>query len=416
MPVPHNEMHRVEALYSYGILDTPAEQSYDQLSELAARICRTPVAYIKLVDEARAWFKSKVGLPPDLVEVPREITICAHTICQNDLVVIPDLVADERFRENPTVAGWPHLRFYCGMPLIDSEGYALGTMCVVDFEPREIGFEQQEAVRTLARQVVSLLELRRTAARLTQSLDELEQARCKADALLCDILPKAVAEELKLGGSVKARFHSLATILFGDFHGFSGLAASMEPARLVQTLDQYFGAFDAIVERRGLEKIKTIGDCYMLAGGVPDASSTQVVDTCLAALDMQCCVSRLNIERAKLRLAPWTMRIGIHAGPVMTGVVGRRKFTFDVWGDTVNVAQRMEAAGEPGRINVSEAVWHRVRHLFECEARGSVQVRARGNMPMYFLNRIKLDLAADPDGILPNDRFRTERQRMPVGA
>jgi class 3 adenylate cyclase len=419
MMVPENETARVAALGSYDILDTRPEVSYDELTELAARICQCPVAYVKFIDATRAWFKSKVGFPPDLIQVPREITICATTICQSDLMVIPDTILDDRFRDNPTVCGWPHIRFYCGMPLIDREGYALGTMCVLDFEPRTIGFEQQEALRTLAHEVVSHLELRRTSARLTASIAELELAkkeiegeRARMDALMCDVLPRTIAAELKAHGKVQARYFPLVSVLFTDFHGFTELSAAMEPARLLQTLDQYFGHFDDIVERHGLEKIKTIGDSYMCAGGVPEPGRSHVVDACLAALEMQASAAKLNAERAGLGLPPWEMRIGLHAGPVMTGVVGRRRFTYDVWGDVVNLAQRLEAAGEPRRINVSEAVYHRVHRFFELEQRGDISVRNKGTLPMFFLKGLKPEFSADAVGVTPNQAFSLARHQV----
>lgn len=420
MPSPPNESERLRALRSYDVLDTAGEFEYDELTELAARICRTPVAYVKFFDESRAWFKSHVGLPADVKEVPREATICNWTLCQSDLVLVPDCAEDERFRENPTVVGWPNIRFYCGIPVINPEGYALGTFCVLDFEPRnDITFEQQEAIRTLARQVATHLERRRTAGRLTQALGELDQAkrtadreRARADALLCDILPGAVAEEMKANGQVQARYSPLVTVLFADFHDFTRLASRMEPAALVQTLDRYFAAFDELVERHGLEKIKTIGDCYMCAGGVPAPSRSHAVDACLAALQMQAVASRLDRERATFGQEPWRMRIGVHVGPVMSGVVGRRKFTYDIWGDVVNVAQRMEEAGAPGRINISEAVHHRVRHLFDCEPRGPVAIRGKGPAPMFFLNRIRAELAEDDEGFAPSARFALERRRV----
>jgi adenylate cyclase len=419
MQVVADEPRRLEALRSYEILESPAELSYDELTSLAARICRTPVAYLKFFDESRAWFKSHVGFPPDLTEVPRESTICNSTIRQSDLVVVPDCTQDDRFRDNPTVTGWPHIRFYCGMPLINPQGYALGTFCVLDFVARDdIAFEQQEAMQTLAEQVVARLELRRASARLARLESELDEAKrvaaaesARADALLCDILPRPVAEEYKATGKVRPLRFQLVTALFADFQGFSRQAEQMEPALLIQALDGYFAAFDEVMERHGVEKIKTIGDCYMAAGGLPTPSRPHLVNTCLAALEMLLRTRELNGERQRFGLEPWELRIGLHAGPVMTGVVGRRKFTYDIWGDAVNLAQRMEAAGEPGRINVSEAVYQRARHLFEFSPRGPVAVRGKGTLPMYFLDRIKPDLAADEAGYTPNERFTLERQR-----
>ena len=181
-PLAPNEAHRIDAVFAHGILDTPPEPAYDDLTRLAARLCGVPVAYIKLIDDTRAWFKSKVGLPVDLAAVPREDSICSSTICQSELVVIPDCSADERFRDNPTVAGWPHIRFYCGMPLIDGDGYALGTLCIFDYIARDLSLEHRELIRILARQVVSQLELRRLSIQLDRSLRDLAQTRRELEA------------------------------------------------------------------------------------------------------------------------------------------------------------------------------------------------------------------------------------------
>jgi class 3 adenylate cyclase len=416
--VPVNETERVAAVRSYGVIGTPPENSYDELIELAARLCRMPSAYIKFFDDTRVWFKSKVGMPPDLTEMPREATLCNWTLCQSDLVVIPDCSADERFRHHATVNQWPKVRFYCSMPLIDAEGYALGTFCVFDYVPRELAFEDQELVRTLARQVVTLLRLRRlstrhdtSVAQLGRVTHELEQERSRSESLLNDILPRPVAEELRATGQVQPRYYPLVTVLFTDFHGFGRFARSMEPARLVTTLHQYFDLFDGIVERHGLEKIKTIGDSYMCAGGAPVAGRSHIADGCLAALAFQAGLARLNLERAGQGLDPWYLRIGIHTGPAMTGMVGRRKFTYDIWGDAVDGGLGMKTAGAPGRINVSESVYHRVRHLFDIEPRGHIETRDGDHRAMYYLNRIKPELSEDAEGFLANGRFATERGR-----
>lgn len=160
-PVPENETERLAALRTYAILDTAPEVAYDEITELAAQICQCPVAVIGMIDETRDWKKAKYGLPPDFTFLPREMSICSATICGNDMLLVPDLTKDARFAQSPTVAGEPHLRFYCGMPLLNPEGYALGTLCVVDFHARELSFEQAEAVRRLSHQVVSQLELMR---------------------------------------------------------------------------------------------------------------------------------------------------------------------------------------------------------------------------------------------------------------
>lgn len=418
-PLPENEAARLAALKSYDLLDTQPELAYDELSELAARLCGCPIAYVSLVDDSRVWFKSNVGLPPDMTELPRDITMCATTICQNDLLVVPDLAADARFRDFPFVSGEPHLRFYCGMPLINPEGYALGTICALGFDVRDLDFAAGESLRALAHQVATQLELHRSLAAMKRSMAELERARkeieaerARSDELLLHILPHAIARELREAGEVKARHFPSATFLFTDFKGFTGLAANLEPARLVQTLDQFFTAFDAVIARHRLEKLKTIGDAYMCAGGVPEPNRTHVIDTALAALELRAAAARINSDRVKLRMAPWEMRIGIHTGPAMAGIVGRQKFAYDVWGDTVNIAARMEEAGEPGRVNISQAVHHRVAHLFDTSSRGVIEAKHKGEMAMFFLERIKPELSADPEGLMPNERFHLEARRF----
>ncbi|HEY3148536.1 MAG TPA: GAF domain-containing protein, partial [Dongiaceae bacterium] len=240
-PVPSNDAERVAAVKSYQLLDTAPEIAYDEISELAAQICQCPVAVIGLVDEKRDWKKSTYGLPPDFRSLPRELSICSATICGGSLVISPDLSKDERYRDNPTVTGAPNLRFYCGMPLINPEGYALGTLCVVDFEPRELTFEQTEAMRRLSHQVVgqfelrrNMLELHRRMAELSEARQEAERQRERSDNLLLNILPRAVAEELRTKEHVTPRYHESATIMFADFEGFSRLAERIEPMSLIE--------------------------------------------------------------------------------------------------------------------------------------------------------------------------------------
>lgn len=418
VPIPNNEPERLSALDRYKILDTPREASYDELSELAAQICDSPIGYIKFVDRTRGWFKSHCGFPPDLTEVPREISVCATTVCQADLLVVPDLASDARFRDLPYVKGEPGFRFYGGMPLINPQGFAVGTICVMDFKPKELSFKQKEALRTLAHQVVAHLELRRSFLDLSRTLadfkragEQAEKERAKADALLLNILPGPIAQELKDRGHVEPRYYQTATLLFTDFQGFTRLASDIEPGALIGTLDAHFTAFDEIAERNRLETLKTIGDSYMCVGGAPNINRTHAFDGCLAALHMRLHVARTNRSREMALLPPWEVRIGVHTGPVIAGVVGKRKFSYDVWGDTVNIAARLETASEPGRINISDGTYHRVSHLFDCEPRGTIEVKNRGAVEMYFLNRIKKEFAVDSEGSVPNEKFQAELPR-----
>jgi adenylate cyclase len=406
------EANRIAALALYRIMNTPPEFSYDAVTELAAEICGCPVALISLMDERRAWLKSKYGLPADMIECPREITMCNTTLCSNDLIYEPDLTASERFRDLPMVAGEPYARFYCGMPLINREGFALGTLCVIGFEPRQLSPSQREAVRRLAQQAMAQLELRRQLLERDELLSEISQARAAAEAarersdkLLKSILPESVAEELQASGRVEPRFHEATTILFADFKAFTRLTETLDPAGLIRQLDQNFARFDEIAQSHEIETIKTVGDAFIAAGGLPMENRSHPIDTCLAALQMQRFIQGSNRQRERLRLPPWELRIGINTGPVVAGIVGQRRFTYDVWGNAVNVAQRLEEACEPGRVNISASTLHHVSRLFKTEARGSVQVKHIGAIDMYFLDRIHPDFCMDSEGTSPNEAF-----------
>ena len=319
---PLNDPGRLAALATYEAMDTPPEFEHDALTELAAEICGFPVALISLMDEHRQWFKSNCGMPA-ITECPAEITICSTTICANDILYVPDLTKDARFKELPMVTGEPYVRAYCGMPLINPDGFALGTLCIVDFEPHELTPSQREAVRRLSRQAMSLLELRRQLiarevmlSQISAAKQEADEAREKSDALLHSIFPTSIAEELKTAGSVEPRFYELATILFADFKDFTLLTEGMEPARLIEQLNSNFATFDEIAAANRVVTLRTVGDGCLCAAGLPEKNLTHPLDACLAALQMQQSISKNNRQREQLRLKPWQLRIGINTGPI----------------------------------------------------------------------------------------------------
>jgi len=182
---------------------------------LAAQICGCPVGYISFIDDHRRWLKAKYGLPPELNNAPRAAAVCSTTICGAEVFMVPDMTQDPRFERGAMVVGDPHCRFYCGMPLMTDEGYALGTLCVMDFEPRQLTFEQAEGLRRLSRQVLTLLELRRrliehdrTARQLDQARIEIAAEKARAEELLDNLLPAAIADELKKTGKCNRNTHA----------------------------------------------------------------------------------------------------------------------------------------------------------------------------------------------------------------
>lgn len=211
----------------------------------------------------------------------------------------------------------------------------------------------------------------------------IEREKLRSDALLLNILPADTAEELKQHGRAQARRYEQATVLFADVVNFTSIASEMTPEKLVSTLDTYFAAFDRLSEEFGLEKIKTIGDCYMTADGLNGSPSPAAAVRC--ALAMQALAERLAQERSHDGEPAFVWRIGLHTGPVVAGVVGLKKFAYDIWGDTVNMAARMEQSGQGGRINISEATWELVSTAFVCTPRGRIAAKHKGEIEMYFV-------------------------------
>jgi hypothetical protein len=184
-PILQNEKKRLKVLWQYEVLDTVPEELFDDLTELAARICEAPIALISLVDEKRQWFKSRVGT--DVKQTSRDVSFCAHAIKQAELFIVPDATRDKRFAHNPLVTSDPKIRFYAGAPLITPDGYALGTLCVIDKLPRELRADQKQALLILARHVVSQLELRRRSRELVRVREENEKAKTEVEELRVEL-------------------------------------------------------------------------------------------------------------------------------------------------------------------------------------------------------------------------------------
>lgn len=210
----------------------------------------------------------------------------------------------------------------------------------------------------------------------------------KSENLLLNILPAEVAEELKEKGSAEAQDFDSVSILFSDFKGFTGISEQLSAKDLVGNINECFKAFDGIMQKYNIEKIKTIGDAYMAAGGLPVKTTKSVKNTVLAAIEMQDFIIRLHKEKEAKGEHAFEMRVGIHTGPVVAGIVGVKKFQYDIWGDTVNTASRMESHGKIGKVNISQDTYNYIKDEteFTFESRGKVQAKGKGEIEMYFVS------------------------------
>lgn len=231
-----------------------------------------------------------------------------------------------------------------------------------------------------------VLYRRNKYVRATNKIISTEKER--SDNLLLNILPKDTAQELKDKGRVQAKRFESVTILFTDFAGFTRYAEHLPPEDVVTAIDFYFSKFDDIIEKYGLEKIKTVGDAYMCAGGLPVPTKDHAYKVLLAAIEIMNFVNEVKAE-SKDPLTQFDIRIGINTGPVVAGVVGSKKFAYDIWGDSVNIASRMESNSKPGRINISENTYLLVKDKINCKFRGNIEVKNRGDLKMYFVDCLK---------------------------
>jgi class 3 adenylate cyclase len=283
------------------------------------------------------------------------------------------------------------LNQYSSQIILSLESYKdiLGVIIFGSTKPQIYNQEDLRIGYLLALQLSSAIRNANSFENLNLLNSRIEIEKQKSDRLLLNILPAKIAEELKSTGRVKPVYHPSATILFTDFEGFSRTSGLMTPEDLVEELDYCFSTFDQIIEKYHLEKLKTIGDSYMCGSGIPIPTPTHAFDMILAALEIQIFMEMRKQQKIELNLPYWNTRIGINSGSLLSGVIGKKKFVYDVWGDTVNFASRMESSGVAGRINISQSTFELVKDSFDVEYRGKIVAKNMGEVDMYLIKGIK---------------------------
>lgn len=304
------------------------------------------------------------------------------TVILQDLVM-PDVEgADmiQRFRALPATAHVPIIMLSAvEEPAVKAELLAGGAADYLVKLPDPV--ELQARVRLHSEAHARLLERNAAFAALETANAELARERERSERLLHAVLPGAIAERLKAGPRVIADLHPAVTVLFADMCGFTELTSSADPQDVVALLDEMFGCFDELARRRGIEKIKTIGDAWMAASGLPEPRADHAVAMADLALELVAGFEAL----AARRRTPAALRVGMHAGPVVAGVIGRDRYAYDLWGDTVNLASRMESHGEPGRVHLTATTASLLGDAFEIAERGEIVVKGKGSVRTAFL-------------------------------
>ncbi|MDA3781172.1 MAG: PAS domain-containing protein [Bacteroidales bacterium] len=233
----------------------------------------------------------------------------------------------------------------------------------------------------------------------------IEEQKKKSDKLLLNILPFEIAEQLKKKGFAKSKNYRRVSVLFADFKDFTKLSEILSTQELIKELNIYFEKFDAIIDDHYIEKIKTIGDAYMCAGGLPLRNKSNPIDIVLAGLQIQDFMQSYAKEKLENGEPVWDLRVGIHTGEVIAGVIGKKKFAYDIWGDTVNTASRLQDACEIKKVNVSGGTYEFVKDYFDCTFRGKIEVKNKGEIDMYYVNGLKAEYAEDENRVMPNEKF-----------
>lgn len=363
--------------------DTP--ENIDILNELLTLFKRKVAT-----DGAKALQLAKSANPPDLILLDIDMPgmngfeVCKMLKRNPETQDIPVIFLTADTDKKTTVAG-----FKLGASDFMTKPFDPDELMVRVKTQLELR-ESRQKLETIVQQLeLSSALLKQSGQELNRQKNELEKEKKTANNLLLNVLPEYIAKELKEKGQVTPRHFPIATVLFADLVNFSSLSKGMSPGEMVDELNTLFVGFDEILERNNMEKIKTIGDGYMAAGGVPLQNNTNPIDAVRSGLEM--CEFLKIIQESNTRAGKpvWDIRIGIHTGDLIAGVIGKNKFVYDVWGITVNTASRMESAGEPGKVNISGITYQLVKEVFNCVPRGKLDVKNMNKMDMYFVTAEK---------------------------
>ena len=360
---PSNELERLKDLKRLKLVEQNInkDKRYSSFPKLAATLTGCSQSAIHILDNDTQHCKVSYGkdLPTEIMtkEVPRQLAICSHVLNNNSKpLVISDVSIDERTKHAyALVPGFP--KFYAGSPIISKAGFTLGTFCVFDDEPKVLEHSKIDALRMLADQFINIYE--------------------SSNEYVSNDIDIHTKSEKIIG-----EYYSSATILFSDFVGFTKKTEELDPGQLIEILDSFFSGFDKIMDRFSIKKIKTIGDAYMAAGGIPDLNSDHADRTVMAAIEMINYVRGINFQQKALGNEPWEVRIGIHTGPI---IAGKTSSEFDIWGDSVNIAARLESSGKKMRVNCSEETKSHLKNAYNFETKSNVELKGKGQATTFII-------------------------------
>ncbi len=366
-----NEDQRIEEVKRLGILDLnlSSESRYNSMTQVATYLTDCPQSQINILGSDVQQCKASFGFAPEQIEmmeeIPREISICQFGLAKpGQPLIIENVLEDDRTMNWKNMPIDPGFRFYASLPLMSSRGFSIGTLCVFDSSPKNLDHQQIDGLRLLSDQIVHMLE------RESGSTDSSSTEK----------------EDVEEPSQIRGQYYSVTSILFADFVGFTNLVENSDPGELLETLNTFFSGFDRIISKHNVLKVKTVGDCYMCVSGIPSQQKTHAREVCAAAVDILKFVEGTNIQYEALGKPRWDLRIGVHSGPVIAGTAGN---IFDIWGDAVNIASRMESSGESGKIHISEKTKDYLEGYANLSHRGEIELKNKGKWSTFFLEEIK---------------------------